>query len=319
MEIISSSYAPWQAALYGGDKNGRSGNVPFFDERLHYQTKVQPFRAGGYEVTARLIDAQKLADIQVMPRCCGTRVDTGERSIASLERSRQRAKQMVRYRIKDMGGNRLCTLTIRQGDEIGYMTPDEWAVSFQKFVRLLRRAGLLSDYVAILEPHKIGLARLESGDAVTSEGAWNVPLHLHFVTRSVTKMPVNLMRKCWALASGRDGNIDVQWMRTRNDDDAAIDRCASYATKYITKGWGDFERFNKKHYWAAGEKLLEKGRGWLRARTVSDAFQEVMQKFAISGALVGDLISKRRIFIFPDGSGFWMNVRPSSLAEPPPF
>jgi hypothetical protein len=44
-----------------------------------------------------------------------------------------------------------------------------------------------------------------------------------------------------------------------------------------------------------------------------------MQKFAISGALVGDLISKRRIFIFPDGSGFWMNVRPSSLAAPPPF
>lgn len=319
MDIITLSYAPWQDATYGGSSCRPLLNTPTFSEREHFVVKVQPFRAGGYEATCRLVDVQDASDLAAMPRKFGPREDTGTRSLDSLLRARQRAKQTVRLRIKDMGGNRLCTLTIRQTDDLGYLSPDEWAISFARFVRLLRKAGLLNDYVAILEPHKKGLDRLNAGEVYASDGAWNIPLHLHFVTRSVMKMPINLMRKCWAVASRRSGNIDVKFLKSRVNDDSAIDRCAAYATKYITKGLGEVERFNKKRYWAAGEKMLDKGRLWMRSRELHTVFEEFRSAMQLSDEIVGELFKKRRLFFFPNGSGFWMNLRPSVLATPPPF
>jgi hypothetical protein len=319
MEIISPEYHPAQDATYGGRSWHSALNTPTFDEREHYSVTVQPFRAGGYEATLRLVDLQEAADRAGIPRQYGPRIEPGERSEDSLQVSRQRAKATVRKRVKDMGGNRLCTLTLRQSDNLGYFSPEEWSKAFAKFVRLLRRAGLMGDYVAILEPHKKGLERLRERSAADSMADWNIPLHIHFVTRSVTKMPVNLMRKCWSAASGRDGNIDVQWLRVANDSDAAIDRVAGYATKYITKGLAEFERFNKKRYWSAGQPLLPKGRTWLKSRELSSAFAEMRERLQIGDAEMGALISARRLFFFPDGSGLWMNVRPFDTGDPPPF
>jgi len=175
-----------------------------------------------------------------------------------------------------------------------------------------------------MEPHKKGLERLRDrtsgGRTAAPDSAWDIPLHIHFVTRSDFKMPINLMRKCWLAALGRDGNIDVQWLKVKNDSDAAIDRVASYATKYITKGLAEFERFNKKRYWSAGAPLLPKLRSWMRARNISDAFKEMRERLGIADAELGELISSRRLFLFPDGSGVWVNYRPSSgLSPPPPF
>lgn len=323
MEIIRPEYHPAQAATYGGSALRPLQNSPTFEEREHFAVTVQPFRAGGYEATLRRVDLQEAADRTIRPRKYGQRVEPEERTQDSLNVSRHRAKATVRKRVKDMGGNRLCTLTVRQSDALGYMSPEEWAKAFARYVRLLRRAGLMDDYVAILEPHKKGLDRLlqRTGGArpVSPESAWDIPLHIHFVTRSQFKMPINLMRKCWAIASRRDGNIDVQWLKARGDSDDAIDKVASYATKYITKGLAEFERFNKKRYWSAGQPLLPKQRTWMRGRDISSAFAEMRERLQLSGEELGDLITKRRLFMFPDGSGVWLNFRPSGASPPPPF
>jgi hypothetical protein len=227
-----------------------------------------------------------------------------------------------------MGGNRLCTLTVRQSDSLGYMTIDDWAKSFARFVRLLRSAGLMNDYVAILEPHKKGLEKLlergrtDGADArppAANAPVWDIPLHMHFVTRSQFKMPINLMRKCWLAACGRDGNIDVQWLKAKNDSDDAISKVASYATKYITKGLDEFERFNKKRYWAAGLPLLPKGREWMRSADFTGAFHEVMKRLDLRFEDLSFLIKTNSLFMFPDGSGAWFNIRPHPRPPPPPF
>jgi hypothetical protein len=328
MHIISPSYHPAQAAIYGGSRLRPLQNEPTYSESEHYCLTVQPFRAGGYEATFRLVDLQKAADLAALPRKFGKRIEPGERTQDSLNVSRQRAKSMVRKRVKDMGANRLCTLTVRQNDEIGYMSPEDWHKSFARYVRLLRKAGLMNDYLAVMEPHKKGLERLgaRAGGAAladplteTPNAIWDIPLHIHFVTRSEFKMPINLMRKCWAIACGRDSNIDVQWLRVKNGDDSAIEKTASYVSKYITKGLAEFERFNKKRYWAAGDPLLEKGRTWLQSRDFRTAADEVMVRLQIGSAEFQSLIVHRRIFTFPDGSGFWLNFRPCRDPSPPPF
>lgn len=326
MEIISPSYHPAQAATYGGDSLRPLLNTPIYDERYHFAGTVQPFRAGGYEVTLRSHDLQQAADRVNAPRRYGKREEPGERSQDSLNVARQRAKATVRKRIKDMGGNRLCTLTVRQNDALGFMSPEDWALAFARFVRFLRRHGLMNDYVAVLEPHKKGLERLAArrdtsldGHGAADGAPWDIPLHMHFVTRSEFKMPINLMRKGWALASDRDSNIDVQFLKVRHDSDSAIDKVASYASKYITKGLAEFERFNKKRYWAAGEPLLPKGRVWLRSRDMQNALNELVSSLGMTSEEFGELIFSRHIFIFPNNQGAWLNVRPSGLSPPPPF
>lgn len=327
MEIIQPTYHPAQAATYGGSSFRPLLNTPTFDESEHWALSIQPFRAGGYEATLRLVDLQQASDRAAAPRKMGKREEPGERSQDSLSVSRQRAKATVRKRIKDMGGNRLCTLTVRQSDVLGYMSPEDWAKAFARYVRLLRKAGLMNDYVAILEPHKKGLERLAGrrdaplgghGDTVAAQ-AWDIPLHIHFVTRAELKMPINLMRKMWAISSGRDGNIDVQWLKVKNDSDDAIGKVASYATKYITKGLAEFERFNKKRYWSAGLPLLPKGREWLRSREFGDAFREVLERLSLQFEDIAFLMKRNGVFLFPDGSGAWFNVRPSPHPSPPPF
>jgi len=323
MQIITPEYHPSQAATYGGSHHDRLQNTPSYEEAEHYCLVVQPFRAGGFEATLRLVDLQAAADRDIISRQSGVRVEPDERTEESLLVSRQRAKGMVRKRIKDMGANRLCTLTIRQNDDVGYFSPGDWSDAFARFRRSLRRYGYLSDYVAILEPHKKGLERLRErvdGTGAATDDAWDIPLHIHFVTRSDFKMPINLMRKLWAIASGRDGNIDVQFLRVRHESDAAIDKVASYATKYITKGLAEFERFNKKRYWSAGLALLPRGRTWLKSRDLADALHEARERMGMSQEILGGLISRGGIFIFPNGVGAWFNVRPASYANaPPPF
>lgn len=329
MEIISPSYHPAQAARYGGTGFRPLQNTPTFENSHHFALSVQPFRAGGYEATLRLVDLQKASDRAAAPRNYGKREEPGERSQDSINVSRQRAKATVRKRVKDMGGNRLCTLTVRQSDSIGYMSPDDWARSFARYVRLLRKAGLMSDYVAVMEPHKKGLGKLlergrtDGADArpPAVKAAWDIPLHLHFVTRSDFKMPINLMRKCWEVASGRgvgECNIDVQWLRAKHGASDATDRVAGYVSKYITKGLADFERFNKKRYWTAGDALLQKGVTWMKSRELEGAFQEALKRLGLDeGGFRPDMY--RNIFIFPDQSGCWINFRPSPDPSPPPF
>lgn len=324
MEIIQPSYHSAQEATYGGSSLRPLNNTPTYAEREHYSLSVQSFRAGGYEATIRLVDLQEAADRAERPRVYGERVEPSERSDDALQVARQRAKAMVRKRIKDMGGNRLCTLTVRQNDALGYLSPEDWGKAFARYVRLLRRAGLMNDYVAIMEPHKKGLDRLRErglrplGGDSGADSVWNIPLHIHFVTRSDFKMPINLMRKCWHIATGRDGNIDVQWLRSKNGTDEAIEKVAAYATKYITKGLAEFERFNKKRYWSAGLPLLKKGIIWMRSRSLSDAFKEAREALGLSDEKLGSMVTGRKVFIFPDGSGLWLNVRPGGHA-PPPF
>jgi hypothetical protein len=120
-------------------------------------------------------------------------------------------------------------------------------------------------------------------------------------------------------ACGRDGNIDVQWLKVKNDSDDAIGKVASYATKYITKGLAEFERFNKKRYWSAGLPLLPKGREWLRSREFGDAFREVLDRLSLQFEDISFLMKRNGLFMFPDGSGAWFNVRPSPHPSPPPF
>lgn len=274
-------------------------NHSLLAEAYHLQLKIQPFKDGGYEGTVRWVDAQKIADMQNIPRRIGKRLPPEERSQDSIERSRIRARQKVRHHTKNINANRLMTLTKRESASTGYSTIDEWQQDWARFCRVYKK--YFPDqpfmFVAVLEQHK------------DSEH-----FHLHVATYSKQKMPLELMRRIWwDVCGGRGmGNVDVQYIRQKGNH--GTDRIARYISKYISKGFDAIERFNKKRYWVSNNDLPEARRMWLEARTLDTAIGEVFKRFG--GAMTFDK-SGGGIFIFPDQSGFWFAVHPGQGLSPP--
>jgi hypothetical protein len=301
IDLSPSNYLPAQVPY--ADRKFLSRpliNQAYFVEPEHFQLKIQPFKSGGYEGTVRLVNLQRIADLQNIPRRIGKREEPEERSQESLERSRIRARQKVRHHAKNIAANRLLTLTKRETEEMGFSTPDEWQQYWAGFCRVYKKYFPEQPFmfVAVLEQHKDGKH-----------------FHLHIATYSKHKMPLEVMRGIWwGICGGRGmGNVDIRYIRQKGHHGTA--RIAKYLSKYISKGFDCLDRFNKKRYWVSDRDLPEAQRMWLRSRTVEDAISEVFERScnAIEFGRNGG-----GFFIFPDQSGFWFAVHPGQ-GSPPPF
>jgi hypothetical protein len=112
IDPFGSDYCLPQASQEERAFSGRTiENHAFLEESDHLQLKIQPFKNGGFEGTVMWHDAQRIADLQNIPRKIGKREAPEERSEESLERSRVRARQKVRHHAKNIAANRLLTLT----------------------------------------------------------------------------------------------------------------------------------------------------------------------------------------------------------------
>lgn len=302
LELFRPNYLPPQASQAEARRlcGRRIINRAFFEEADNLQLKIQSFKSGGYEGVVRWVNAQKIADMQDIPRRFGKREPPEERSQESLERSRIRARQKVRYHSKNIAANRLLTLTKREISETGYSTPDDWQKDWARFCRVYKKYFPEQPFmfVAVLEQHKD-----------------TEHLHLHIATYSKHKMPLEIMRRIWwEVCGGRGlGNVDIRYIRQQGHHGTA--RIAKYLSKYISKGFDAMERFNKKRYWVSDRDLPQAHRIWLRSRTVEDAIKEVFERSAGAIELGRD---GGGFFLFPDYSGFWFAVHPGQ-GSPPPF
>ena len=301
IDSFPPSYCLPQASQAARELVGRTvANQSYLEDSDHLQLKIQSFKSGGYEGTVRWVNAQRIADLQNIPKRIGKRDEPEERSPESLERSRIRARQKVRYHAKNIAANRLLTLTKRETEETGFSTPGDWQQYWARFCRVYKKyfPDLPFMFVAVLEQHK------------ESEH-----LHLHIATYSKQKMPLEIMRRIWwDICGGRGlGNVDIRYIRQQGHHGTA--RIAQYLSKYISKGFDCVERFNKKRYWVSDRDLPQARRHWLRSRTIEEALKEVIDRSfnAIEFGRGGG-----GFFIFPDQSGFWFAIHPGQ-GSPPPF
>lgn len=313
-----------------GRQAGDFPYLPYTQEKYQYRLKVQPFSAGGYEAVVKLVDVEQVARLKESQELGLLKKPRTERPPEerqeSILSSKRRAKQMVRYKCKEMGANRLLTLTTRET-----LTLDVLRLRFQKFLYLVERAiGEKLLYLAVHEQHPTN------------------PDHLHLHVAINTFLNVNIIRRCWHAAlvarlparedgqpdeqgsmtdfSGVNspGNVDLQYIKVRGGKCEQTVKVARYISKYITKG--DFERFNKKRYWSTkGVKVLDARRIWLKSMSMNEAMKEAFSNlgivsdgmdFFISGAF--DLL-KNNSFTSSDGMLFWFQVTPDTLDYRPPF
>lgn len=311
-----------------------AGHFPYKsynEEKYQYRLKVQPFSAGGFEAVVKLVDVEQVARLKESQELGILKKPRTERPPEEREEAilsaKRRAKQMVRYKCKEMGANRLLTLTTRET-----LPVHELLACFQKFLYLVERAmGEKLLYIAVPEQHPSN------------------PDHLHLHVAINTFLQVGIIRKCWHAAlptrearqsgtggrggmldcSGKNspGNVDLQYIKTRGGKGAQTVKVARYISKYITKG--DFERFNKKRYWSTkGVKVLDARRVWLKSMNLGEAVTESYRELGLFGydgdgmeffgsgafdALTGNC------FASSDGMLFWFQITGDSVEFRPPF
>lgn len=257
--------------------------------------KIQHFESGGYEATCRRIDLPGLARMMDAPRLRGKREAPEEQNEDTRRKNAARAKREVRLKCKNIGVDRLMTLTRRESDPDYFWSRSDWAKAWDRFLRFCKKAGIDLVYVAVLEDHKKG----------------NHHLHVALTGHA----PVNLLRRFWWLCCGGRGmgNVDIKKRRT-HDKLHRTAKIASYISKYISKQF-EASEFNKKRYWLSRQSLPDVRRVILNAESTTEALYEISDYLGIDVAkLIG---SKYSCFLFPSGDGFWMNFHPDLLPDCP--
>jgi hypothetical protein len=262
------------------------------DQQWHYVAKVQNFVSGGYEVTITKQDLGALGRMMDSPRSTGARVQ-GEQNDNDVISSIQRSKKKVRHLIKSMGCDRMVTFTKRESEGSDYWTIERWAAAWKAFNKLCKRAGVVLQYVAVLERHKKG------------------NYHLHAAV--VGKVSVNLMRKMWLVQTGGkgSGNIDISMRRDCSEHKRRAG-LAKYVSKYLTKQAGSVE-FNKKRYWSSRHTLPPVMRYVFNTDDLGSAFNEIV---GLKGLDIIEVANN--MFIFPSGGGIWFSYDDAFLL-PVPF
>ncbi len=270
--------------------------------------KIQRFAVGGYEALVSWVDLEKVG--RAMGRgwhdVDGVRVvvkrEQREQNENDIVRSQQRAKKNVRLKTKNIGCDRLLTLTKRENNPVEYWTLDDWGKGWKKFVRLCNKAGIALQYVAVPEKHEKG------------------NYHLHVAICG--NINVKTIRKFWMVCLGGKGdekgaaslgNVDIAY-KPNISAGRRVAGIAKYISKYITKQLGVVS-FNKKRYWSsktelpAVERYVMAGDCW-RAGLVELA--------AFLGLDVSKMVSEKMVYVFPDESGVWF-AYDERMDAPPPF
>ena len=269
--------------------------------------KIQPFAKGGYEASVRLLNLEKIGRAIDFGGKKGKREAPEEISIGNQQKAAARSKRKMRHLVKNMMADHLVTFTKREREGSDYWTPEQWAKVWDAFRRLLVRVIGEFPYVAILEQHEKG----------------NYHLHVAWCGR----VNVGLVRKMWLAAIGGGkgcGNIDAKRMKVRQGCDRAA-KIAQYISKYVSKGFDQDQRFNKKRYWASRQTLETVRRYVLGADTLDGAQDAALRmlgvdlgKFRTVDRFGNDRLEN--FFPFPDGSGFWWAYIPELHdTGPPPF
>lgn len=276
-----------------------------------YVAKVQPLKAGGYELLCREMSPKFLPQLRKSNPTGKRDIKTAGLSERDIASSRRRAVQKVRLLVKSMGCDRLLTLTVRETTD--FLTREQLYLMWKRFVEMCKKNGFdIGEYVVVPEKHKKG------------------NYHLHAVISGYVK--VNYIRAFWLRVCRNQGkaggNIDVSYKPNLS----ALKRaqgCAKYVTKYISKSFSD-DQFNKKRYSCSRHKLPESQKYILRSNTLMGSVVEIAEFLGLN---VGNSIQKNSImgqaYFFArskinellgqsECTGFWLSYT-DELAAPVPF
>lgn len=195
--------------------------------------------------------------------------------IHSHHRNVARSRKTIRWLCKELGADRLLTLTYRENME----DREKLREDFQRFLRLVRKVYPDWPYVAVPEKQ--------------DRGAY----HIHLAVRGWQR--INFLRRCWYQALGGTGNergtetpgqIDVKGEERRFGarlKEWRRDKLASYIGKYLHKTF-DESHLEKRRYWSSkGIQKPEVRRQWVFGASMFDAIKSSLDTLYFDCGLQG--------------------------------
>lgn len=188
-----------------------------------YACRLTTYQDGTSRAVVTRIDPDR--ERQAFNARCGlvppaSRRREGQLSDDDLRRSVQRTRSGIYDRIRQIGADRLLTLTVREN----LSDLDRFQAGVKRFLRAIDRQMRGLQYVAVFEQQK--------------RGAW----HAHLAIRGFRD--VRTLRRLWLAIVGKgQGNVDITPPRRR-------ERLASYLAKYVAKNIAQ-HGLNRKRYWAS--------------------------------------------------------------------
>lgn len=293
---VDHGYVPLNEFNFCELKNWYQPADGYASSDCDYVARIQPFKNGGYETTLKVMDMQSMGRLLGSPPPTKGKKREKHDNVKQEDRlsSAKRAKKKARQLIKSMGCDRLMTLTRREIDPDFFWTDDDWQKAWDKFCRLLKKAGIDLAYVATLEKHKKG------------------NLHLHAAINA--KVPINTIRGIWwAICGGKGmGNVDISFKQGMSEYQRRSG-VAKYVSKYIVKQMENFD-FNKKRYWASRHTLEAVQRIILKSKDLGSALVELVEILGLDLAAV-----QESIFTFDAnlGKGAWFDYDSKMQKEVP--
>lgn len=272
-----------------------------------YYCNLRVFNNGAFEVISRPVRPMQQAQAKRRFESFGCSVRSAisedqelseesraEKDAANKFRACRRAKQKIRFLIKQMAGDRLLTLTYRDN-----MTDRELLKAhFKDFVRRVRKAIPGWQYVAVMEKQ--------------GRGAY----HIHCAVSGFQK--IKILRRCWYQALGGSGaetgdqtpgQIDVTSPRNKLGIPTArewkSDKLAGYLTKYLEKTFTESDTEKRRYWQSADIHQPEKERIWLGSTNVVDVIRETVSLIQSRFSCGVDF----DMWISKDQTSFWIAGR----------
>jgi len=291
---------------------------PWFADREQYRLKVRRFSNVPAELTVQKISFEKDYERYCRAAENATAIESstfrgrgGSRSRGdalqsdeSLERSQRRAKTQVRLHVVELAPTALVTFTTRET-----MSLDALLWCWQYFTRLMHRAGIEFEYVAVPERHPTN------------------PDHLHLHVAYRGRTPFDQLRRFWHIAlearhgrkvlftlrgAASPGNVDVQRVKAR-EQIKRVRKIARYISKYITKDL--ISEFNRKRYWPSkGIDLQAAAVYWLDSLNMPDAIREACRMMGQYDESLGLVCQS---FFNPSDRVAWCAIDPAATPDPP--
>jgi len=292
--------------------------------RGDYYMDVREFKGGGVEVVVKTIRPmhdgaiRSVADPLSYVNACVAMGESSNTSTVSRyvdpeasepddfqktenhQRAVRRAKQNIRWCVRELEADRLLTLTYRE-----CMTDRQRLIrDVKEFVRLVRKGwGGQSGspnwrYVAVTE--------------LQERGAY----HVHFAVAGWQR--ISFLRSCWGKALGGSGyekgsetlgNVDVTSPRKARWGTQVREwkssKLAAYITKYLAKTFAE-ETTEKRRYWHSKDlRAPIKERFLLGATSMVSAITEAMNVLFFNYGLAIDF---SRSWCSPSGDSIWLSL-----------
>lgn len=248
------------------------------DNKEIFLVQITEFSRGGFEASLRKVTPHQGKD------------KSSERKARDMQREIERqihsTCREIRHKVKELGCDRILTLTRSRGDAHSNGDIHFWQAAVQRFIASLRRIGYFFQYVAVPQRHR--------------SGEW----HCHIAINN--RINIEDARCQWRSIAGARSNVHMSW-HVRDSRLVRVAKIGCYISKTLSDDWSHFSS-NARRFWASLGSTPRRRVWIIKARDLNEAFCILASQLRLD---IQKILSRPECYVrHSDGDGIFLNYLP---------